>query len=570
MSETQNGTLPAGHWIVCGLGHVGYRCASLLARLGERGVVVSRDIHADWRRGLEPSFSMLEGDARDEAVLLRAGIREARSILIVTGHDLTNVSIALDARRLNSGIRIVTRMFDRNLAEYLEKAVRIDRVLSASAFAAPAFVTAALGENMRGSFEADGRHFILEDCVADAGFPGVGRSIRDWTAHSGQAVIAARAESPGGEALAFDRDAVITPGARLTVLRQILENPDGKKEKNSDSLLSVFFRLGILASGAREWWRSSPAALRVMLIALLAVVLFSVALFHNRLNMPWVDSLYFVVTTITTVGYGDYNLQNASPSMKLFGAFLMLCGAAIIGTLFGILTSVLLETRLRDVLASGCARLRGHIIVAGGGSIGYRVAKDLASHGETVVTVESRQDGPRIHSLREFSTLVIGDALTDETLRRAGIAGAKALVAVTDNDLANLSISLAVKKNRPDCRAVARLFDSRLAAKMPQCLGIDAVFSVSAAAAPAFVGAAFCPGLLLGAVLDNRLALIFHRVLDGTPESSPANDAMETIFFVKHPGHKTFSPLAEGELPRHGDAVIGVQWRLFSVEPPQP
>ena len=95
------------------------------------------------------------------------------------------------------------------------------------------------------------------------------------------------------------------------------------------------------------------------------VVLASVALFHWKMNLPFVDALYFVVTIITTVGFGDYNFQNASPFLKLYGVMLMLCGAAILATLFSIITDLVLSTRFRDVLARGCSRLQDHIIEAG-------------------------------------------------------------------------------------------------------------------------------------------------------------------------------------------------------------
>ena len=46
-------------------------------------------------------------------------------------------------------------------------------------------------------------------------------------------------------------------------------------------------------------------ALRVTLLAMVALVIVSVTVFRVGLDISLVNAIYFVVTTITTVGYGD-------------------------------------------------------------------------------------------------------------------------------------------------------------------------------------------------------------------------------------------------------------------------
>ncbi len=151
----------ADHVIVCGMGHVGYRIVRLLMRLGLRGSIIALDVKPDWRAEVETDFSVIVGDARDDAMLRKAGIERARAILAVTNDDLANVSIALDAQRMNPGIAVTARIFDLDLAGHLEPALKIDRALSASALAVPAFVAAALGGSVQGAFEIDGRRWVI-------------------------------------------------------------------------------------------------------------------------------------------------------------------------------------------------------------------------------------------------------------------------------------------------------------------------------------------------------------------------------------------------------------------------
>ena len=304
-------------------------------------------------------------------------------------------------------------------------------------------------------------------------------------------------------------------------------------------------------------------ALRITLLVMAVLIVASVFIFHTAVDMPLIDALYFVVSTITTVGYGDYNLHDAPPWMKLYGCVLMVCGVAILAVIVSLITDLILQTRLRDVIARGSARFQGHIIVAGLGNIGFRLVQSLLQNGEQVVAIEHREDGEFVQTARDLAPVVLGNAKTEETLRKAGAAGAKALLAVTDDDLANLSIALAAKQARPDCRIVTRIFDSTLAEKMEQTLGVDAVLSVSAAAAPTFVGSILCPGVLRGMVLRNYLVLVFHRTVGrlwcgrpGCPEArgrrraggTPAPQAGRAA------GRERSGPLGEaqrgGSLPR--------------------
>ncbi len=552
--------------IVCGLGHVGHRILCVLSRLGERGVVITRETQEEWRLAAEPCFPVLLGDARDEKLLMQAGIREARAILIVTDDDLANVSVALDARRLNPKIAIVMRLFDRELAVHLEKSMKISRALSASALAAPAFAAAALGETALGTFEVSGMTCFLEEHRIEEGSPWVGKTIEAWHRVNRLEVVARLS----GKKTVFQpaADGLLEPGTRLIGLR--LTNPrrrsDGKagkgpfRRRRPGSWRAAWAGIG-------EWWRDAPGALRFALVALFHVVILSVVLFHYYLGLAWVDAFYFVIATVATVGYGDFNLMNAPPWIKLYGSLVILSGAATLAILFSIMTDLMLGTRLRDVLARGCSRFKGHIIVAGLGDIGFRLVRALVGSGETVVAIGAREDGEFVQTVREIASVVIGNPQMEETLRKAGVSGAKAILAVTDDDLANLSIGLAGKRADSACRVVLRIFDDKLEEKIRHDLHIDAIQSVSGAAAPTFVGAVFCPEILQGILLPDSLMLVRHQVIPpGPPTQGAAAGEEKSDGFpalIKKQGEKDYESYARYGSGSPGDEVIGIQWIPF-------
>ncbi|MCX7682415.1 MAG: NAD-binding protein [Anaerolineae bacterium] len=132
------------HIIVCGLGRIGYRVVSVLLRLGEEVVGIEKDPTIPFLDELrQMRVPVLVGDARQREMLEQARVREANAIVVCTQDDLTNLAIALEARELNPGIKVVLRMFDPALAEKVQKGFGIHTAFSASALAAPAFAAAA-------------------------------------------------------------------------------------------------------------------------------------------------------------------------------------------------------------------------------------------------------------------------------------------------------------------------------------------------------------------------------------------------------------------------------------------
>jgi Trk K+ transport system NAD-binding subunit len=115
-----NALLPArdstnGPVLVIGAGKVGHAAARSLKRKGLRVHVIDRtgDALAPMAADVDSVFA---GDAADRQLLERAGIHDARSVLLTTNDDAMNIYLAVFCRRLNRDLRIVSRItHERNL-----------------------------------------------------------------------------------------------------------------------------------------------------------------------------------------------------------------------------------------------------------------------------------------------------------------------------------------------------------------------------------------------------------------------------------------------------------------------
>jgi voltage-gated potassium channel len=134
---------------------------------------------------------------------------------------------------------------------------------------------------------------------------------------------------------------------------------------------------------------------------------------------------------------------------------------------------------------------KNHVIVCGMGKVGYRVTLQLLEFGREVVGIESVPQGRFCEKARALGIpLIIGNARRSETIIKAGVKQADAIIPCTDDELTNLDIALDARELNPCIKVVMRMFDADLARRVEKGFGIHTAFSTSALAAPIFAAAA--------------------------------------------------------------------------------
>lgn len=204
------------HIVLVGFGKLGYRTFRLLRRLGEPVVVIERDggnqFLDEVRRDGSP---LLIGDARRDELLIEANVAQARSIILASNDDLTNLEVALDARRMRPEIRVVLRMFDQNLADKIRDGFNIHIAMSQSAMSAPAFATAAIDRSIVNSFVIGDRLIVMQRWQIDERSPLAGQTIAQMMASTGASIVERRPR--GGAPLLFP-----PPNARIETGDELL------------------------------------------------------------------------------------------------------------------------------------------------------------------------------------------------------------------------------------------------------------------------------------------------------------------------------------------------------------
>ncbi len=468
------GRCAAGHAIVAGCGHLGSRIA---AELLERGCEVTL-VDTCFRDSLSSRLksagcTLICGDISDEGVLEQAGASTAACFIAATGDDRANLESAVTVRQMNEGCAIVVRLYDQPLGERVERVLGV-RALSGSFLASPAFVSAATDDSIISAFTIDG--CCLSIHAASARPPGAAGHYIDV-----QPAALRLSDEPTRDNGLFA--AVHTSHKHLYSGKRRRRNA-----RKRPPLLTRLSPIPFLRELAGTWSHAALISKRLA-VALLAVSVLSVSVFTAIGRMSPLDAVYFVVTTMTTVGYGDFNLQHAPAGLKAFGIVMMLSGAALLATLYAIIADRVLAARVEYLLGRRRVDLRGHTIVVGLGKVGYRVATHLASLGLEVVGVEAMEDSDNISSARSIFPVIVGDASRSSILSKASVDTADTILALTDDPLLNLSVALSAREHNPHIRTIVRTYDVGLAEKF-RSFGLDVALSTSAIAAPAFADAA--------------------------------------------------------------------------------
>ncbi|MFY9615779.1 MAG: NAD-binding protein [Candidatus Dormiibacterota bacterium] len=212
------------HFVVCGVGNVGFRVVEHLVRYGYD--VTTCDIPDD-RGFIEPTrrlgVPVLAGDALVADNLRQLGVEKARAVIATTENDITNLEITLASRELNPNARLVARIFDPELAERAERRFDIHACRSIPTMAAPYFTAAALGPDCNTIIRRGGHLWLLAEAMIMPGSQADGLPLAEMEEDGQLKLVAVRDNL--NESWRPDRERVLAAGHEILVAarREALE-----------------------------------------------------------------------------------------------------------------------------------------------------------------------------------------------------------------------------------------------------------------------------------------------------------------------------------------------------------
>ncbi|MFG3189747.1 NAD-binding protein [Streptomyces omiyaensis] len=465
------------------------------------------------------------GTAPDEETLLRAGLRDAEALALLYEDDEANMRAAFLARRLAPDVRLVLRMYNRNLghrmADLLDRAG--EQPAAAGAFA--------------GAVPRDATTIVLSD--ADTAAPTLAATA---VAGTRKAVQADGVLLRAAERLPEDPDALAEPGlATLALLSSTSSDPAGADGSDRSGGLAPLLlpddaevraaagrgavvleaigreprlprRRGSRGASPRELL--SPRLRRALAGVVAGVTALTVAAVLATGAHP-LHAAYLTLLDLFAIGDPAVGEETARQVLQLLAGLL---GLALLPLLIAGTLEALGAYRSAAALRRPPRGLDDHVVLLGLGRIGTRVLVRLRELGVPVVCVEEDPEARGIpHARRLRVPVVLGDVTQEGVLEAAKVHRAHALLALTSSDTTNLEAVLAARTLAPDLLVALRLYDDDFATTVYRTLraahpgALTRSRSVTTLSAPAFA-AAMMGRQILGAIPVERRVLLFAAV----------------------------------------------------------
>jgi Trk K+ transport system NAD-binding subunit len=509
-------------FLVCGLGSLGQHCVVALKEFGVTVRAIDLTNQEYWNIPNLPDLldQLLIGDCRYPKTLEAAALDQCRAVLLVTNNERINIEAAFAVRSLNPSVRLVIRSAQDNLNLLLAQQLGNFIAFEATQLSATSFALAALGGETCGLFTLETHLFRVVQMQIGPTHPWCDRRKlaelntstckvlshipKDSSLNAGFYQWEPEAKVQNGDVIAYVEVSALSSSTTRPMTpsfwQQLLNSLTGKQ------------------SWPVDFWHGNQTQRVIFLCTGVMLGLFLLGTLLYKLNYPdigWQDALN--VGIVLAIGgfdnlFGQLKLPFPIPWwLHLYSISLTVAGTVFIGILYASLTERVLAARFQFLRRRPLIPRQEHVVLVGLGKVGKRIAKLLLDLKQSLVgingTILDPEDLPQM-------PLIVGN--WSSVLEHANLKTARSLIAVTDDEVANLEIALMAHAANPKLNLVICTFDSLFTENVAQLLPYTRVLGTYALAAEAYAGAAFGENVLELLHLNNQTILVTECHIEKT------------------------------------------------------
>lgn len=303
-------------------------------------------------------------------------------------------------------------------------------------------------------------------------------------------------------------------------------------------------------------------------IAIFVAITFGATGFYFIEGFSLLDSIYLATETVTTVGYGDVSPKTTGG--RIFAIFFMLLGG---GTVLYALTSLvqgIIQSEFFSILntrrkTKEMEKLNGHYIVCGAGRVGRRIIRNLESQKMPFVVIE-KDERKVAEFIEKGDFVIVGDATSEEHLRRAGVNRAKGLASCLADDASNVYVVLTARGMNAYLHIVARAVEEEAEPKLIRA-GASRVVAPTIIGSQTMARALLKPAIadFMDSIVAENLDLAFEEVMIGQSSiyvnkklkntNIQAELDLVIVAIRRKEGEMIFHPMGNTEI-KEGDLLI--------------
>ena len=194
------------------------------------------------------------------------------------------------------------------------------------------------------------------------------------------------------------------------------------------------------------------------IILIIGLFIYGVVGSHFIMGLNLVDSIYYAVITMATVGYGDYTPHTGI--QKIFATTLAIAGVTLLAYVFNIILTNF-EQKM-GAYSKEARKMRAienmddYYILCGYGRVGKVVFEELTKRNQNIILFE--KDEEKIEELKDSDSVVTinKDATEDDMISKLAGDKCRSVVISTGDDVTNLFIVLSIRESNPDAWIVSR------------------------------------------------------------------------------------------------------------------
>ena len=194
------------------------------------------------------------------------------------------------------------------------------------------------------------------------------------------------------------------------------------------------------------------------IILILALFIYGIVGSYLIMGLNLIDSIYYAVITMATVGYGDFTPHTGI--QKIFATTLALGGVALLAYVFNIILTNFQEKM--SEYSKGAMKMRAienmddYYILCGYGRVGKVVFEELTKRNQNIILFE--KDEEILEGIEENDSVVVinKDATEDDLISKLAGEKCRSVIISTGDDVTNLFIVLTIRESNPDAWIVSR------------------------------------------------------------------------------------------------------------------
>lgn len=210
-----------------------------------------------------------------------------------------------------------------------------------------------------------------------------------------------------------------------------------------------------------KFQEASSQTLKIGIGLFVSILLAGTFGFHLLEGMSILDSMYMTVITVSTVGFKEVGEEPLSQLGKVFTMGLIITSLGSLAYVGSNLARFVFDGELANYIKTyrvdkKIAKLKNHVIIVGYGRNGEQAAIELREHKVEFVIVDKRDNVISRVRQNEELLYIKGDATHEETLEKARVNDARALIATTPNDADNVFVVLTARSMNPGLTIISR------------------------------------------------------------------------------------------------------------------